>query len=112
MVYERLPSLPDDTFCIMGTVERVFGDGMARHRVHSFTKDQFEPGRLCGMRAEWIILFEEPSEEMLNTVIKPFLVAAPIHEIMAAQRDGTPIKSRASLWLAPRVKDYFNLPKP
>ncbi len=104
--YIRAPSLPDDTFCMMGTVVRERPD-ITEHRVHTFTKAQFDPERLCGMRAEWIILFEEPEQDFLDTVIKPFLSAMPINEILVAQRDGTPIKSRAALWLAPRTKDYF-----
>lgn len=96
---ERTPRLADDTYVMMGIRERVRPD-ITRHQVHTFTREQMDLDNLCGMRADWIIVFGDYEQEWMNTVIKPFLVAASIEEIQAAQR-GVPIPTYPVLWHVP-----------
>jgi len=103
---DRVPHLANDICLMMGVREKECPD-MTRHRVHTFTRAQLDLENLCGMRAEWIIVFGEYEQEWLNTVVKPFLVAAPMEEIRQAQDTGKPITSRPALWHVPHYTDLF-----
>lgn len=67
-----MKALPDDLYCLTGSPD-VASRGK-NHWVRTWTKKEVEEiGAFCGMRADWILLFEDVESDLLNLTLKPLV---------------------------------------
>lgn len=59
-----------------------------RHKVYAYTQEQLSHGvdALCGMRANWILFLETPTQHELDNAYKPFLLTASPEDMIRLQR--------------------------
>lgn len=82
-------TLPSDIVCLMGTITHQDAPNRpGHHRVYSYTRTQMADldCHLCGMRADWIIFLETPSQDDYQKIYLPFLCALTAADISRMER--------------------------
>ena len=77
MTESKVAALPSDTFLMLGITEHVYPEGIARHRVMSFSKeDSLKFGAFVGLRANWALIIrgeEKLDWEWIDAVLRPLV---------------------------------------
>ena len=99
----KTPRLRGDLYALVGT-----RDGRGKHRVYEIeNKDDIE--YLCGVRGDWMIVFEEPDNKTLKEYLAPFMMAMTTDEAIHLRNTGEAPDTSPVIYYAPPMKRLYPL---